>query len=75
MDDLVVVKTLVREEMGRDADQSFAEARVLRKLHHPAIIGTLDADYMDHEGKATAMAVQVKPGATSAKAGQPAEKK
>jgi len=29
---------------------------------------------MDHEGKATAMAVQVKPGAASAKA-QPAEKK
>ena len=31
---------------------------------------------MDHEGKATAMAVQVKPGAASAKAtAQPAEKK
>ena len=31
--------------------------------------------YMDHDGKATAMAVQVKSGASSAKATAPAEKK
>ena len=51
MDDLVVVKTLVREELDRDADQSFAEARVLRQLDHAAIIRTLDAGYMDREAK------------------------
>ena len=51
MNDLVVVKTLVHEELDRDADQSFAEARVLRQLDHPAIIRTLDAGYMDREAK------------------------
>ncbi len=55
MDDLVVVKTLVHEELDRDADQSFAEARVLRQLDHPAIIRTLDAGYMDREAKAAAV--------------------
>jgi serine/threonine protein kinase len=52
MDDLVVIKTLVREEMDRDADEAFREARVLRRLKHPAVIDTLDADYMDQERRA-----------------------
>ena len=49
------------KEKGKDAEWTFAGDQV-------------QVRYMDHEGKATAMAVQVKPGATAAKA-QPAEKK
>ena len=51
MDAQVVVKTLGREDLGRDADKVFMEAQVLRQLDHPAIIRTSDCGYVDPAGK------------------------
>jgi formylglycine-generating enzyme required for sulfatase activity/serine/threonine protein kinase len=47
MDAQVVVKTLTLEELGRDADKVFTEARVLRQLDHPAVIRISDCGYAD----------------------------
>jgi hypothetical protein len=72
------------KEKGKDAEWTFAvDAKTAIRKSGKAITATdlkpgdqVQVRYMDHEGKATAMAVQVKPGATSAKAtAQPAEKK
>src|SRR5206468_7618014 len=71
------------KEKGKDAEWTFAvDAKTAIRKSGKAITAAdlkpgdpVQVRYMDHEGKATAMAVQVKPGATSAKAGQPAEKK
>src|SRR5262245_2121339 len=41
----VVVKTLVDDELERDVDQVFTEARTLWQLDHPAIIRLLDCGY------------------------------
>src|SRR5262249_39953207 len=41
----VVVKTLVDDELERDVDQVFTEARALWQLDHPAIIRLLDCGY------------------------------
>ena len=46
-----VVKTLMLDELGRDADQVFAEAQVLRQLDHPAIIRISTCGYVDPEAK------------------------
>ena len=69
------------KEKGKDAEWTFAvDAKTAIRKSGKAITAAdlkpgdqVQVRYMDHEGKATAMAVQVKPGA-SAKA-QPAEKK
>jgi hypothetical protein len=72
------------KEKGKDAEWTFAvDAKTAIRKSGKAITAAdlkpgdqVQVRYMDHEGKATAMAVQVKPGATSAKAtAQPAEKK
>jgi hypothetical protein len=72
------------KEKGKDAEWTFAvDSKTAIRKSGKAITGTdlkagdqVHVRYMDHEGKATAMAVQVKPGATSAKAAAPpAEKK
>ena len=72
------------KEKGKDAEWTFAidSKTAIRKSGKAITAADLKAGdqvhvrYMDHEGKATAMAVQVKPGATSAKAAAPpAEKK
>jgi len=71
------------KEKGKDAEWTFAvDSKTAIRKSGKAITAAdlkpgdpVQVRYMDHEGKATAMAVQVKPGATSAKAGQPAEKK
>ncbi len=72
------------KEKGKDAEWTFAvDAKTaIRKSGKAITTADLKAGdqvqvrYMDHEGKATAMAVQVKPGATSAKATTPpADKK
>jgi hypothetical protein len=70
------------KEKGKDMEWTFAvdSKTAIRKSGKAITAADLKAGdqvqvrYMDHEGKATAMAVQVKPGASSAKA-QPAEKK
>lgn len=72
------------KEKGKDAEWTFAvDAKTAIRKSGKAITPAdlkpgdhVQVRYMDHEGKATAMAVQVKPGATSAKAtAQPADKK
>ncbi len=47
MEAQVVVKTLMLEDLGRDADKVFMEAQVLRQLDHPAIIRISDCGYVD----------------------------
>jgi serine/threonine protein kinase len=51
MDAQVVVKTLMLEDLGRDADKVFTEAQVLRHLDHPAIIRISDCGYVDAASK------------------------
>jgi serine/threonine protein kinase len=51
MDAQVVVKTLMLEHLGRDADKVFTEAQVLRQLDHPAIIRISDCGYVDAASK------------------------
>ena len=72
------------KDKGKDAEWTFAvdSKTAVRKSGKSITAADLkpgdqvQVRYMDHEGKATAMAVQVKPGASSAKApAQPAEKK
>jgi serine/threonine protein kinase len=43
----VVVKTLHAADMARSVAKVFEEARVLRRLSHPAIIGVHDCGYAD----------------------------
>lgn len=43
----VVIKTLVADDLDRSLNDVFAEARVLRQMDHPAIIGLRDCDYAD----------------------------
>jgi formylglycine-generating enzyme required for sulfatase activity/predicted Ser/Thr protein kinase len=43
----VVVKTLHASEMDRHVLEVFREARLLRQLNHPAIIGARDGDFAD----------------------------
>ena len=70
------------KEKGKDMEWTFAvdSKTAIRKSGKAITAADLKAGdqvqvrYMDHDGKATASAVQVKPGASSAKA-QPAEKK
>jgi hypothetical protein len=72
------------KEKGKDAEWTFAvDAKTAIRKSGKAVTAAdlkpgdqVQVRYMDHEGKATATAIQVKPGATSAKAtAQPAEKK
>jgi len=70
------------KEKGKDAEWTFAvDSKTAIRKSGKAITAAdlkpgdqVQVRYMDHEGKATAMAVQVKAGAASAKA-QPSEKK
>src|SRR5262245_54985951 len=70
------------KEKGKDAEWTFAvDSKTAIRKSGKAITAAdlkpgdqVQVRYMDHDGKATAMAVQVKAGAASAKA-QPAEKK
>jgi serine/threonine protein kinase len=43
----VVVKTLSGEDLGRDCQEVFTEAQVLRQLDHPAIIRLQDCGFVD----------------------------
>jgi len=72
------------KEKGKDAEWTFAiDAKTAIRKSGKAVTAAdvkpgdqVQVRYMDHDGKATAMAVQVKPGAASAKATTPpAEKK
>jgi tetratricopeptide (TPR) repeat protein len=47
----VVVKTLHTADLERGLNDVFREARVLRQLSHPAIIGARDCEYADAVGK------------------------
>lgn len=51
-DEEVVVKTLHAADLERGLEDVFREARTLRKLSHPAIIGVRDCDYADPVAKA-----------------------
>jgi formylglycine-generating enzyme required for sulfatase activity/tRNA A-37 threonylcarbamoyl transferase component Bud32 len=51
-DEEVVVKTLHAGDLERGLDDVFREARVLRRLSHPAIIGVRDCEYADPAAKA-----------------------
>ena len=51
-DEEVVVKTLHAADLERSLDDVFREARILRRLSHPAIIGVRDCDYADPAAKA-----------------------
>jgi serine/threonine protein kinase len=51
LDDMVVVKTLLIDDLERDAAEMFGEARVLIKLVHPAIIRLFDCNYVDRRKK------------------------
>lgn len=46
-DEEVVVKTLHETAMERNMTEVFREARLLRKLNHPAIIGVHECEYAD----------------------------
>ena len=46
-DEEVVVKTLHAGDLERSTGEVFREARLLRKLNHPAIIGVRDYEYAD----------------------------
>ena len=71
------------KEKGKDAEWTFAvdSKTAIRKSGKSITAADVKSGdqvsvrYMEHDGKATAMAVQVKPGASSAKATAPAEKK
>ena len=49
----VVVKTLHVADLARGVDDVFREARILRRLSHPAIIGVRDCEYAEptHKGR------------------------
>jgi hypothetical protein len=47
----VVVKTLHATDLARGLNDVFREARILRRLSHPAIIGARDCEYADAGGK------------------------
>ena len=51
-DEEVVVKSLHAADLNRGVDEVFREARLLRRLSHPAIIGVRDCDYADSGTKA-----------------------
>jgi formylglycine-generating enzyme required for sulfatase activity/tRNA A-37 threonylcarbamoyl transferase component Bud32 len=51
-DEEVVVKTLHAADLERGLEEVFREARVLRRLSHPAIIGVRDCEYADQAAKA-----------------------
>jgi len=51
-DEDVVVKTLHAADLARGVDEVFREARILRRLSHPAIIGVRDCEYADPAHKA-----------------------
>jgi serine/threonine protein kinase/WD40 repeat protein len=53
MDAQVVVRTLAVGESGRDVDQVFAEAHVLRQLDHPALARMADCGYVDAARKSS----------------------
>lgn len=71
------------KEKGKDAEWTFAvDSKTAIRKSGKSITAAdvkpgdqVSVRYMDHDGKATAMAVQVKPGAAAAKATAPAEKK
>ena len=71
------------KEKSKDAEWTFAvdSKTAIRKSGKAITAADLKAGdqvhvrYMDHEGKATAVAIQVKPGPAAAKATAPAEKK
>jgi hypothetical protein len=71
------------KEKGKDAEWTFAvDSKTAIRKSGKSITAAdvkpgdqVSVRYMDHDGKATAMAVQVKSGASSAKATAPAEKK
>ncbi|MFO0930731.1 MAG: bifunctional serine/threonine-protein kinase/formylglycine-generating enzyme family protein [Gemmataceae bacterium] len=48
----VVVKTLHAADLDRGTDELFREARALRRLAHPAVIGVNECDYADSVNKA-----------------------
>ena len=50
-DEEVVVKTLHAADLDRGLEAVFREARVLRKLSHPAIIGVRDCEYANPTAK------------------------
>lgn len=52
MGDAVAVKALLLDDLGRDSDNVFAEATMLRGLEHPAIIRIRECGYADPAGKA-----------------------
>lgn len=45
----VVIKTLHAEDLGREVAEVFNEARVLRQIDHPNIIGLRDCDFADDQ--------------------------
>jgi formylglycine-generating enzyme required for sulfatase activity/tRNA A-37 threonylcarbamoyl transferase component Bud32 len=51
-DEEVVIKSLHAADLERGLDEVFREARVLRRLSHPAVIGVRDCDYADTAGSA-----------------------
>jgi formylglycine-generating enzyme required for sulfatase activity len=51
-DEAVVVKTLHAADLERGLDDVFREARTLRRLAHPAVIGVRDCEYADPLAKA-----------------------
>jgi parallel beta-helix repeat protein len=51
-DEDVVVKTLHVAELESGIEQVFREARVLRKLSHPAVVGVRDCDWADPASRA-----------------------
>src|SRR6267142_4210358 len=71
------------KEKSKDAEWTFAvdSKTAIRKSGKAITAADLKAGdqvhvrYMDHDGKATAVSIQVKPGAAAAKATAPAEKK
>jgi formylglycine-generating enzyme required for sulfatase activity/serine/threonine protein kinase len=51
-DERVVVKTLHSGDLDRSMADVFQEAKILRKLSHPAIIGVRDCEYADPTARA-----------------------
>jgi hypothetical protein len=71
------------KDKGKDAEWTFAvDSKTAIRKSGKAITAAdvkpgdqVQVRYMDHDGKATAMAVQVKPGTSAKAAPQPADKK
>lgn len=59
VDDLVAVKSIAQENLGRDMGEVLREGQLLGTLDHPAIIRLIDCDYVDPDARTAPFVVMV----------------